>query len=397
VKSTQNKRIRVGLATSGRFHLLELARELDELGLDVRFYSYVPKRRAMSFGLPARCHVPLLPLIFPLVLWERLWPTFQPRLIERLLNWALDAAMILMMRQCDVFVCMSGMYVRALRVAKRRYGAKLVVHRASQHVLAQRALLANVRSAAPTTDFMVQRELIGYQLADEIAVPSAHVAESFQPWPEQSRKVHRNPYGVDAAQFPMREVAHLPRPPTILFVGHWSYRKGADLLAKAVDELECEVRLVHVGAVLDAPLPRSPRFEHHEPVPQTELVKFYHAADVFVLPSREDGFGYVLAQALSCGLPVICTDKTGGPDLAQLPGLARLIRIVPAGSVEALSGALAAVLQQLHGPVAVKPITEAERQQLSWSHYAERELKALETLLAHEMSSVHHDELTVAS
>src|SRR5579863_6657623 len=72
-------RLRVGIATSGRFHLLDLARELDALGVDVCFYSYVPRKRAARFGLPSRCHVSLLASLFPLVALERL----VPRLLNR--------------------------------------------------------------------------------------------------------------------------------------------------------------------------------------------------------------------------------------------------------------------------------------------------------------------------
>src|SRR5262245_44323934 len=56
--------LRVGIASSGRFHLLDLARELNALGVNVRFYSYVPRKRAEAFGLPRHCHVALLPLLF---------------------------------------------------------------------------------------------------------------------------------------------------------------------------------------------------------------------------------------------------------------------------------------------------------------------------------------------
>ena len=62
-----NAKLRIGVASSGRFHLLDLARELDVLGSDVCFYSYVPRKRAKTFGLPGRCHVALLPFLFPLV------------------------------------------------------------------------------------------------------------------------------------------------------------------------------------------------------------------------------------------------------------------------------------------------------------------------------------------
>src|SRR5947209_8302356 len=66
-RSSPEGRLRVGIASSGRFHLLDLARELDALGVDVRFYSYVPRKRAEKFGLPSRCHVALLPILFPMV------------------------------------------------------------------------------------------------------------------------------------------------------------------------------------------------------------------------------------------------------------------------------------------------------------------------------------------
>ena len=86
----QPTKLRIGIASSGRFHLLDLARELDALGMDVRFYSYVSRKRAAKFGLPERCHVALLPFLFPLVALERLFPRFIPRTIERLMSWALD-------------------------------------------------------------------------------------------------------------------------------------------------------------------------------------------------------------------------------------------------------------------------------------------------------------------
>jgi glycosyltransferase involved in cell wall biosynthesis len=53
------------------------------------------------------------------------------------------------------------------------------------------------------------------------------------------------------------------------------------------------------------------------PVPQKELYKYYSNSSVFVLPSIEDGFGMVINQAMSCGLPVILTENTGGYDIVR--------------------------------------------------------------------------------
>jgi alpha-maltose-1-phosphate synthase len=361
--------------------MLDLARELDALGVEIHFYSYVSRKRAKSFGLPGRCHVALLPFLFPLVAWERLLPWLLPRTIERVMCWALDALVILRMRRCDIFIPMSGMYVFAARFAKWRYGALVHLHRSSRHILSQKEILAKLPGARQVTSVMVRRELKGYAIADCIVVPSTHVAESFAPWPECARKVFLNPLGVvDVDQFPLRRGPVQANQPTVLFVGQWSYRKGVDVLAAAIKAME-GVRLIHVGALSDAPFPSDARFIHHDHVPQQKLKEFYWTAHVLVLPSREDGFGIVLSQALSSGLPIVCTDRTGGPDLARFPALSRLIHIVPADDPQALCRALAQALDDASGTTGVAPITESERQMLSWRGYAERDLRFMEQMV----------------
>jgi glycosyltransferase involved in cell wall biosynthesis len=365
--------------------MLDLARELDALGADVRFYSYVPRRRAEKFGLPCRCHVALLPFLFPLVALERLFSRLLPRTVERLMCWALDMLVILRMRPCDVFVCMSGMYVQAPRFAKWRHGAKIIVERGSAHVLAHRKMIAGFGGSWRLTSFMVKRELRSYAIADRITIGSSFVAQTFAPWPDHARKAVVNCYGVDTAAFPLHNGAE-PSIPTVLFVGHWSYRKGADLLTNAIKLMD-EVRLIHVGSIVDVPFPDHPRFNHHEPVDEWKLEEFYASSRVFVLPSREDGFGIVLCQALASGLCVVCTENTGGPTLARIAGLERLIRVVPPGDANALRAALSLSLDSVSGERKVAPITEAERSLLSWRAYAIRHLEEIHGLLDRQNGS----------
>ena len=358
--------MKIAIASLGRFHVLDLARELEARGADIAFYSYVRRARAERFGLPRRCHKALFPLVAPALAWQYKAGNVLPGLQEKAVVHALDAAVIAKLEPCDVFICMSGTYLRAARHAKARYGAKIYLERGSRHIRSQRAILADLGARLPS-DFIVAREETGYALADRITVPSSHVVESFlQEAPALGDKLFVNPYGVDLAQFPQRTAGPPDRPRTVLFVGGWSRRKGVDVLVEAV-RMVPDARLLHVGGIVDMPFPDDPRFTHVGPVPQWELTNFYAKAHVFALASREEGLALVQAQALASGLPLVCTDRTGGGDLGLSGALARRIAVVPRGDATAFAAAIQA---QLSKPP--EPLPEADRALLDWSAYGAR-------------------------
>jgi starch synthase len=348
--------------------MLDLARELHALGHEVRLYSFVSRRRAGAFGLARECHVSLLPFLFPLAAWERLLPKVGRLLRERLMYKALNWAVILRMRRCDVFIFMSGIYLEAAHAAKRRFGARLWLERGSQHVLAQLEILASVPGERPSA-LAIRRELDGYALADRIVIASTHVQESFRRDAASFSKLFRNSYGVDTNMFAQVRPKVSNCPIRLLYAGSWSLRKGCDLLTEAVRRV-AGIRLVHVGSIGDYRFPQNDdRFLHIDSVSQLELRDFHTEADGFVLPSREDGFGMVLSQALATGLPVIGTDRTGAPDLALTPALSQRIIVVPHGDIDALANSIAALRDRLISAGPFAPLGEEDREALSWAAY----------------------------
>lgn len=81
-----------------------------------------------------------------------------------------------------------------------------------------------------------------------------------------------------------------------------------------------------------------------------ELVNHYLLADVFVMPSKKEGFGIVFIEALACGLPVIAGDKDGSVDALDNGNLGTLIN--PDDS-QSLVQALAKVLNTNHSSAAI--------------------------------------------
>lgn len=94
----------------------------------------------------------------------------------------------------------------------------------------------------------------------------------------------------------------------------WSKEKGLDTVIELASQLKANEQYILVGNVGDIKLPQN---IIHIPATNSveELARYYSIADVFVQPSMEETFGKVMAEALSCGTPVVCFDSTANPEL----------------------------------------------------------------------------------
>jgi poly(glycerol-phosphate) alpha-glucosyltransferase len=166
--------------------------------------------------------------------------------------------------------------------------------------------------------------------------------------------VYEVPYycSIDAFR---KEIPDRPRtPPRILFCGQMIARKGVDLLLEAFVRIitdGIEARLVLIGREGDLPsmmavVPDAVRahidFKGFQA--PADLPGHFAEADLFVLPSRYDGWGVVVNQALGAGLPAICSDAVGAAeDLIEEGGNGY---VFPNEDVDRLEACLRALLTE---------------------------------------------------
>ena len=150
-------------------------------------------------------------------------------------------------------------------------------------------------------------EFGGAQYADRISV----IYQSFAP--------HYSGIVTDDRKAAVRQRYQLPQR-FVLNVGTIERRKNLALAVEAVDLLPQDVHLVAVDRQTPyvRELPHSERLHLLSGVSDDDLSAIYSLAEAFVYPSRYEGFGIPIIEAIAAGLPVVactgsCLEEAGGP------------------------------------------------------------------------------------
>lgn len=146
----------------------------------------------------------------------------------------------------------------------------------------------------------------------------------------------------------------LPRPPFLCSVGRLAQPKGFDILISAFAKLQNDrfhLVIIGEGELRDALHRQAEEMGIKDRVHMPGFVKnpmaVVREAEVFVLSSRWEGFGNVLVEALSTGVPVVSTDCPGAPRDILENGAHGLL--VPYDDPEALAAGIAMTLDQPAG------------------------------------------------
>jgi len=105
----------------------------------------------------------------------------------------------------------------------------------------------------------------------------------------------------------------------LLYIGAWRKLKGVELLAPIMQELGNDYILYYTGGTV------AEKDQSYIPdnminvgrLNQQQVIQAMQTADAFLFPSKSEGFGLVVAEAMACGLPVVISDSSALTELVD--------------------------------------------------------------------------------
>ncbi|HEY8297318.1 MAG TPA: glycosyltransferase family 1 protein [Candidatus Baltobacteraceae bacterium] len=162
-----------------------------------------------------------------------------------------------------------------------------------------------------------------------------------------------------------------------LFVGESERRKGLDTLVAALARLagdDCPLALVVVGTIAD-PIPHRDEIPIHVlgHVDDATLAALYRSCSVFVYPSRYEGFGLPVLEAMSYGAPVVASSAAAIPEAGAEAAI-----YAPPGDEAAFAAQIRRVLAEPGLADSLRAAGYERARYMTWRRTAERTLEIFE-------------------
>ena len=187
---------------------------------------------------------------------------------------------------------------------------------------------------------VAHKYLLGY--VDRYVSLSSLITEELKALPLDHSKAVEIPQGVNTERFcladpqervGLRRELGLPERPIALYTGVFDSRKNVEWLVRtwiqnrsrfadwclllvgptSRDQRDKDLRERLVALVRAAQLEEDILFHDFSPAPEN----YYRSADLFILPSRNEGLPNVVLEAMSCGLPSVVSRVSGATDIIE--------------------------------------------------------------------------------
>ncbi len=202
--------------------------------------------------------------------------------------------------------------------------------------------------------------------------------------PEKIIVIHN---GIDTTLFVPSDRSYLEKK-HLLWIGRYAKGKGVEYLIEALNILkqkhpEITLTLVGKGPDKDKIIKQIHNFDLTNNVvlkdfiPNSEIVQLYQQSSIFVLPSLEEGVPRTILEAMSCGIPVVCSRLPQLVDIVEGSGF-----LVPTKDPLSLADSISTILSDPE--LAAKMSTHGRQKVLtnhSWLDTVKRTVSLYEEVL----------------
>ena len=166
------------------------------------------------------------------------------------------------------------------------------------------------------TAFIYHHEKLSFTAADRILAISNYTADAVTKAFDITRPVVIY-NGIDTNYFSPYQGTAKKKKFNLLFVGTPSRRKGFDLLPLIMQRLGNQFVLRYTGKAGHVSGSGMDNIQSVGRLDRDALLTAYRECDALLFPSRYEGFGYAVCEAMACGKPVIAGDNSSLPELVR--------------------------------------------------------------------------------
>jgi glycosyltransferase involved in cell wall biosynthesis len=385
--------MKIAIVVGGRFHAFNLAEQLNYKGyLNQLITSYPKFYIKKNFNISSdKVKTIISKEIFSRIISKNKYLNKMLNIDDFLINYFDKfASKKLDLNNLNILVGWSSFSLESFKKVQNSTCIK-ILERGSTHIEFQHDILKEeyklhgIKPKLPSKEIIL-KEIKEYTMADYICVPSEFVKRTFINKGFNEERIIKIPYGVDLKNFYKFKDKIIKKTFRIICVGTVSIRKGALYLLKAFEELNLyNSELLMIGNIDDDIYPLIKKYYKNKninfikPIKQNKLINFYNSSDLFITCSIEEGLSMVQAQAMACGLPVVCTTNTGGDEIIDQN---KSGYILPIRNIDILKEKINYFYNNPEIRIVMgKNALEKANNFLSWENYGKKMIKFYNTIL----------------
>lgn len=303
-------------ATRGRFEVFDIVSSLSKLKVLRYFYSSYPKFILKKYNIPSNRSTSFLVIeLFARLIDILVRKNLKFQYFDFIISLIFEKFVIkdIKKKEFNIFIGHSGYCENIFKFLENNKDISKILYVASSHI-DEKTKLVGLKQNKIISNSYYHKFKNEYQIADLIICQSSHVYDGFKK--RGFKNVAYNVSGVNSDNFFYTDLNLFnDEDYNIIFVGSITERKGIRRMVKLFNQIMIDnKKLFLIGQKtneIDLKKIITDNIIYLGPKANNALYKYYSSADLLFLFSKEEGFSMVLGQSLSCGTPVIASNKSG--------------------------------------------------------------------------------------